>query len=246
MTESPSNEPAAGAETPAGEEDAGPLVAPPPDAVEVADGADADVPEREGYAAAMAAAVGSDEFSEDFGTVKVKVPADRWVEAVTTLRDEGLDFFSYLSAIDWAREVAVGDPVEAPDDLDERYEVLCRLSTVVDDRGVTLSTDVPKTEPTLDSLVGVFGGAAWHEREAYEMFGIEFRGHPRLIKLYLPDAFEGFPLRKSYPLLSREVKPWPGLVDVEGMPSEENTEADAQAAGDDTESAPADDGADDA
>ncbi len=214
MTESPSNESAAGGPAAGGG----------------------------GFAAEVAQAVGSDEFSESFGTVKVKVPAERWVEAVTALRDRGLDFFSWLSAVDWSREVAVGDPVEAPDDLEERYEVLCRLSTVVDDRGVTLSADVPKAAPAIDSLVGVFGGAAWHEREAHEMFGIEFRGHPRLIKLYLPDAFEGFPLRKSYPLLSREVKPWPGLVDVEGMPSEENTEADAAA----VDEAVADDGADDA
>ena len=43
--------------------------------------------------------------------------------------------------------------------------------------------------------------------------------------MYLPDAFEGYPLRKSYPLLSREVKPWPGTVDVEGMPTTDNEEA---------------------
>ena len=59
------------------------------------------------------------------------------------------------------------------------------------------------------------------------MYGIEFIGHPGLDHLYLPDAFEGHPLRKSFPLLAREVKPWPGRVDVEGMPSTENVEADA-------------------
>ena len=57
------------------------------------------------------------------------------------------------------------------------------------------------------------------------MFGINFDGHPDLTNLYLPDAFEGHPLRKSYSLLSREVKPWPGKVDVEDMPSTENPEA---------------------
>jgi NADH-quinone oxidoreductase subunit C len=54
------------------------------------------------------------------------------------------------------------------------------------------------------------------------MFGIEFDGHPQLIKLYLPEGFLGHPLRKSFPLLSREVKPWPGKVDVEGMPGQED------------------------
>jgi NADH:ubiquinone oxidoreductase subunit C len=54
------------------------------------------------------------------------------------------------------------------------------------------------------------------------MFGIDFRGHPDLENLYLPDAFIGNPLRKSYRLLSREVKPWPGKVDVEGMPGSDD------------------------
>jgi NADH-quinone oxidoreductase subunit C len=68
----------------------------------------------------------------------------------------------------------------------------------------------------------LYSGANWHEREAHEMFGIEFTGHPQLIKLYLPEAFQGHPLRKSFPLLSREVKPWPGTVDVEGMPGHQD------------------------
>ena len=63
-------------------------------------------------------------------------------------------------------------------------------------------------------------GADWHERECWEMFGFVFDGHPALRHLYLPSEFEGHPLRKDYPLLSRVVKPWPGLVDVEPMPGE--------------------------
>jgi NADH-quinone oxidoreductase subunit C len=57
------------------------------------------------------------------------------------------------------------------------------------------------------------------------MFGIDFRGHPNLIHLYLPEQFEGHPLRKSFALGAREVKPWPGHVDVEDVPSTENVEA---------------------
>ncbi len=174
--------------------------------------------------AEVAALVGSEEFSEDFGTIKVRVPSDRWVEAVTAARDGGFDFFSWLSAIDWAREVAVGDPVVEPEQMVERFEVLCRLSTTSDARHVHLSTDLPRATPSIASLVDVFPGASWHERETAEMFGIVFEGHPNLEHLYLPDAFEGHPLRKSFPLLSREVKPWPGTVDVEDMPTTENPE----------------------
>ena len=51
------------------------------------------------------------------------------------------------------------------------------------------------------------------------MFGIGFVGHPDLRNIYLPGEFEGYPLRKDFPLLAREVKPWPGLVDVEQFPA---------------------------
>jgi NADH-quinone oxidoreductase subunit C len=72
----------------------------------------------------------------------------------------------------------------------------------------------------VQSWVPVYPGADWHERETWEMFGFIFEGHPALRHLYLPSEFEGHPLRKDYPLLSRVVKPWPGLVDVEPMPEE--------------------------
>ena len=61
------------------------------------------------------------------------------------------------------------------------------------------------------------------------MFGIEFAGNPNLTPIYLPEGFIGHPLLKSYPLLAREVKPWPGDVDVEAMPAEEDAEEGADA-----------------
>jgi len=167
-----------------------------------------------------------------FGAAKVKVPTERWVEALTIARDQfDLIFFSWLSAVDWANEVQVGDALVEP--VEERYELIAAVSDLTAGHIILFTTDLPKTGPQIASLVDVYSGANWHEREAHEMFGIDFVGHPNLIKLYLPDGFEGFPLRKSFPLLTREVKPWPGTVDVEGMPgqgnddepSEENPEA---------------------
>ena len=73
----------------------------------------------------------------------------------------------------------------------------------------------------------MYAGANWHERETHEMFGIEFTGHPDLRNMYLPTEFEGYPLRKDFPLLARMVKPWPGIVDVEPMPAEEAPPEDA-------------------
>lgn len=194
--------------------------------------------------ARIAEIAGSDSWSEDFGNPKVLVDRSRWVEAVQAVRDgAGLDFFSFLAAIDWSNEVAVGEPLAA--EVEERYEVVVRLSSAANNDAVTISTDLPKDDARLPTLVGVFGGANWHEREAAEMFGIDFEGHPNLTKLYLTDEFEGHPLRKTFPLLSREIKPWPGMVDVEDMPSTENPEGESAPALDEALAASPDGDADD-
>ena len=170
----------------------------------------------------FAALVTATSWSAEFGTAKIVVPADRWVEVHEVIR-EHLPFFSWLSAVDWSEAVVVGDP-PAEDAVTGRFEVLTCLADTGAGEALIVSCDLPAEEASIDTLVGVYGGAAWHEREAYEMFGISFEGHPNLVKLYLPDGFEGNPLRKSYPLLSREVKPWPGTVDVEAMPAKPSTE----------------------
>jgi NADH-quinone oxidoreductase subunit C len=104
---------------------------------------------------------------------------------------------------------------------DTRFQVMCRLIDVRRHHSVILKADLPDDDAEglhIASLVPVFAGANWHERECWEMFGITFEGHPGLRHLYLPGAFEGHPLRKDFPLLARLVKPWPGIVDVEPMP----------------------------
>jgi NADH-quinone oxidoreductase subunit C len=177
----------------------------------------------QGFADEVAEAVGGTA-EITFDTVKIKVSAGDWVKAHQTARDQlDLVFFSFLSAIDWAKEVEVGDPLK-DEDFEERIEMLTTVSDLSAGRRITFSADLPTEKPVIDSLVGVYAGADWHEREAAEMFGIDFSGHPNLSALYLPDAFEGNPLRKSFPLLSREVKPWPGKVDVEGMPEDQTSE----------------------
>ncbi len=176
------------------------------------------------FAETVAEAVGG-EAVVSHGTAKIRVSRSAWKPALATAStDLGLEFLSWLSAIDWANEPAVGDELDEP--VEERYELLCAISNLYDGRLVIISTDLDHESPSVDSLVDVYAGANWHEREAAEMFGIDFVGHPDLDKLYLPDGFEGFPLRKSFPLLSREVKPWPGKVDVEDMPDTDSPSAD--------------------
>ena len=172
----------------------------------------------ESWTADLADRLGASGHVVEFETPRILVDADRWVETILAAYED-LPFFSWLSAIDWSRDVEVGETVEDPDSLEERFEVLCRLSSVENADAVTFVASLPKGDPVIDSLAPHIGGAAWHEREAHEMFGIRFDGNPDLSHLYLPDDFVGNPLLKSYPLLAREVKPWPGEVDVEDMPA---------------------------
>lgn len=189
----------------------------PPDIEEQEPGSDPTPLEE--FASEVADAIGG-EVVAAIQTAKISVSSDTWLESVRNARDQfGLVYFSFLSAIDWANEVAVGDELSEP--VDERFEVLCVLTELIGGKRVVLSTDLSKDNPSVSSVTSVFPGADWHEREAAEMFNIDFVGHPNLINLYLPDGFAGHPLQKSYPLLSREVKPWPGSVDVEAMPEAE-------------------------
>jgi NADH-quinone oxidoreductase subunit C len=173
--------------------------------------------------------------------VWVRVTPAVWVAAGVFARD-GLDctYFDFLSAIDWlpspfgrdmdAQEDGPAD-TDAPTEAMEqgvaggetRFQLLARVHSPARGHGVFLKCDVEGEPPTADSWVSVYAGADWHERETAEMFGIDFTGHPNLIKLYLPGAFEGYPLRKDFPLLSRRLKPWPGIVDVEQMPGDDES-----------------------
>jgi NADH-quinone oxidoreductase subunit C len=169
------------------------------------------------YAEALVERLDAEGYTAEFDTVRIAVATDKWVDTITTAIKE-LPLFSWLSAIDWSKTTEVGDGVAEPDDLDERFEVLCRLSSVDNADGAVFVATLPKDNAVIGSLTPHIGGAEWHERETHEMFGIDFDGNTNLVPLYLPDDFIGHPLLKSYPLISREVKPWPGEVDVEGMP----------------------------
>jgi len=157
--------------------------------------------------------------SYNFDTLKINVDISSWIDTHKILKkDFNLSFFNWLSAVDWDNEVKTGDAPKEP--VTTSFEILSCLSQTNSNNLVISSTVISKENAEIESLVDVFAGANWHEREAYEMFGINFLNHPNLTKLYLPDDYEGNPLLKSFELISREVKPWPGDVDVEGMPED--------------------------
>ncbi len=165
----------------------------------------------------------------------LRIADDSWVLTLQVLRDEfEFDYFNFLSAIDWMPSPfgkGEDDPTAPPPERDDtirpgyaggnsRFQVLARLNNLKTNLGINLKLDVNHLM-TVPSVVKVFAGANWHEREAHEMFGITFAGHPDLRNIYLPTGFEGYPLRKDFPLLARMIKPWPGIVDVEPLPGDE-------------------------
>ena len=128
----------------------------------------------------------------------VDVPVARWWAAVGAARDPGglgCDFFDWLSAVD---------------ELADGFTVVAHLWSSRRRYGVLLRARVPLDNPVIESVVDLFPGANWHERETYEMFGISFARHPNLRPLLLPPGFEGSPLRKEFVLASRVAKAWPG------------------------------------
>ncbi len=129
----------------------------------------------------------------------VDVPVARWVDALGCARDHlGCDFFDWLSAVD---EEGRG------------FGLVAHVWSTVSRHGVLVRTLVSHDAPTAPSIVDVYPGAAWHERETHEMFGIDFPGHPDLAPLLLPPEFEGHPLRKDFILAARVAKPWPGAIE---------------------------------
>jgi NADH-quinone oxidoreductase subunit C len=161
----------------------------------------------------------------------VRVSAGAWADTAGALKSHGFEYFCFLSAIDWMPSPygrGEDDPDAEPSEPDteivqgyaggeSRFQVLARVTDIDRHVSVTIKADVPDSM-TIASWIPHYAGANWHERETHEMFGIGFDGHPDLRNIYLPGEFEGFPLRKDFPLLSRMVKPWPGIVDVEPMP----------------------------
>ncbi len=135
-----------------------------------------------------------------------EVPPQDWVASVEAARGEGFTFFDWLTAVDQV------DAVDVPG-----LDVVCHLmdgSTPKSLRRIMIRTRVPEGE-ALASITAIFRGAAWHERETHEMFGLGFDGFDDgtgqdLRPLLLPDGFEGTPLRKSFVLAARASKAWPG------------------------------------
>jgi len=132
------------------------------------------------------------EEAEEFrGDLSVRIPRDRVVRVAEFLKtdpDLSFDMLIDLFGVDMYRP-------------EFRYEVVYLLYSLKNHSYLRLKVRVSDEDAVVPTVTGVWPGANWHERETFDMFGIRFSGHPDLRRLYMPEEFEYYPLRKDFPLM---------------------------------------------
>jgi NADH-quinone oxidoreductase subunit C len=127
--------------------------------------------------------------------VRIFVPAGRLTEILTFLRDHcGFGLLAELGGTDY---------LGYPGRTRSRFEVHYVLRNLDTNERLVVKAGVDDPDPTLPSVVPLWEGANWMEREVFDMFGIRFEGHPDLRRILMPEGFASYPLRKDYPLRGR-------------------------------------------
>ena len=138
-------------------------------------------PVLEELAATFEAVTWEDSHGQDVALV----PTEDWEAFARAAKESGFEVCADVTAVDWMRQ------------RPERYEVVANLVSMSHKLRLRMVTTVVRQKPTVASLTPIWPGAGYAEREVYDMFGIEFEGHPDLTRILMPDDWEGYPLRKD-------------------------------------------------
>ena len=141
------------------------------------------------------------DLSEEFGELTLVVRKDSAYDILECLRNDAdlsYDFLVDVTAVDYSQMEDVLTKYDYA-----RFMVVYHLYSYKTGDRLRIKTPVHEKELSVRSVVSLWKGAAWLEREAYDMFGITFENHPDLRRILMPDDFEGYPLRKDYPLRGR-------------------------------------------
>jgi NADH-quinone oxidoreductase subunit C len=130
----------------------------------------------------------SNEFRDELTVV---VPKARIVEVCRFLKEDPQLQFDFLADV-------CGIDMYTPE---KRFGVIYNLYSLKNKNRIRVKIFTEEDDLKVQTMTGVFGTAHWHERETYDMFGIVIEGHPDLRRIYMPDEFEHFPLRKDFPLM---------------------------------------------
>jgi NADH-quinone oxidoreductase subunit C len=125
-------------------------------------------------------------WTQSHGQQVVQVPRESWTDFATAAREAGYDLLSDITAVDWF------------DRREPRFEVVTNLTSTARAHRLRIRVAVEDNDPVLPSLVPIWPGANFPEREVFDLFGIRFEGHPDLTRILMPDDWEGHPLRKDF------------------------------------------------
>jgi len=131
------------------------------------------------------------ETSEFRNELTFVVPANRIVELCRFLKEDPDLEFDLLADL-------FGIDMYTPH---RRFGVIYNVFSMRNKFRVRLKVFVEEENPVVPTVTSVWGTANWHERETHDMFGIVFEGHPDLRRVYMPDSYEHYPLRKDFPLM---------------------------------------------
>jgi NADH-quinone oxidoreductase subunit C len=130
--------------------------------------------------------------SEFRGQSRIVVPRDRIYQVLETLKESlGFDLLVDVTCVDY---------LDYPERKPDRFGLVYLLANTANNERLTVRTFVGDPDPAVPSVVPLWEGANWLEREVWDLFGIRFEGHPDLRRIVLPDEFTSHPLRKDYPL----------------------------------------------
>jgi len=144
------------------------------------------------------------EIKEFRGQASILLKKDRILDICKHLHDDPELCFDYLVDLCGA---------DYSESKEKRFEVIYHLYSMTHCHLIRLKAEAPAINPEIDSVTSVWAGANWHERECYDMFGIIFKGHPDLRRILMPEDWEGYPLRKDYPVEGPEEE-WRGFKAV--------------------------------
>jgi NADH-quinone oxidoreductase subunit C len=132
---------------------------------------------------------------DDFrGQARLVLRRETLLTALQTLRDEfGFDLLVDITCVDYLKYRGATD----------RFGLVYLLANTETNERLTVRVFVNEPETEVPSVVALWEGANWMEREVFDMFGIRFDGHPDLRRILMPEEFTAFPLRKDYPLQGR-------------------------------------------
>jgi NADH-quinone oxidoreductase subunit C len=131
------------------------------------------------------------EFASYLGQNFIVAPPDTALDLITSLRaEEEFDYLADLTAVHWPKR-------------DEPFDLIYVLYSFARNERLRVKIRIREGQKP-QSIAGIFNGANWLEREAYDMFGIEFNGHPDLRRILMPEDWRGFPLRKDYGILNMD------------------------------------------